>query len=121
MAVKRIFITTFLTLMYVLSFATHATEEVVVTARKTAEKLQEVPISVSVIDNDQLQNMAINDLQDLSVYVPGLQQQVLPLASRLILRGVTSGDNNAFEQAIGIYVDGIYRGRMNQQHAGYLI
>ena len=93
-------------------------DEVVVTARKTTEKLQSIPVSVSVIDKYQIQNLVINDLQDLSVYVPGLQQQVLPLSSRIILRGVTSGDNNAFEQAVGVYVDGIYRGKMNQQHAG---
>ncbi len=132
MAFIRSFAAYLLTIMCFISINAHASEgrnittdpknnpidEVVVTARKKVEKLQEVPISVSVIGKDQIQDLVIDDLQDLSLYVPGLQQQVLPLTSRLILRGVTSGDNNAFEQAVGTYVDGIYRGRMNQQHAG---
>ncbi len=132
MVFARSFTPAILIVIYLISVNTHANEEqnstieskkkpideVVVTARKATEKLQEVPISISVIDKKKIHDLVINDLQDLSVYVPGLQQQVLPLASRLILRGVTSGDNNAFEQAVGIYVDGIYRGRMNQQHAG---
>lgn len=93
-------------------------DEIVVTARKVSEDLQDVPMSISVLDTADLQHQAIHNLRDLSVYIPGLQQQVLPITSRLILRGVTSGDNNAFEQAVGTYVDGIYRGRMNQQQAG---
>lgn len=93
-------------------------DEIVVTARKKSEVLQDVPMSVAAFDAQELKDRDIHNLDDLSVYVPGLQQGDLAITSRLTLRGVNSGDNNAFEQSVGTYVDGIYRGRMNQQHIG---
>ncbi len=92
--------------------------EVVVTARKKSEVLQDVPMSVAAFDSDELVELGVHDLKDLSAQVPGLQQNDLAISSRLTLRGVNSGDNNAFEQSVGTYVDGIYRGRMNQQYIG---
>lgn len=93
-------------------------EAVVVTARKKSEVLQEVPMSIAAFEADELVELGIDGLKDLSTQVPGLQQNDLAISSRLTLRGVNSGDNNAFEQSVGTYVDGIYRGRMNQQHIG---
>lgn len=93
-------------------------DTVVVTARKKSEELQDVPMSVAAFDGDVLEDQAINNLNDLAQLVPGLQQGDLAISSRLTLRGVNSGDNNAFEQSVGTYVDGIYRGRMNQQQIG---
>ncbi|HWT14370.1 MAG TPA: TonB-dependent receptor [Patescibacteria group bacterium] len=92
--------------------------EVVVTARKKSEVLQDVPMSVAAFETDELVELGVHNLKDLSTQVPGLQQNDLAISSRLTLRGVNSGDNNAFEQSVGTYVDGIYRGRMNQQHIG---
>ncbi len=92
--------------------------EIVVTARKKSEVLQDVPMSVTAFDAEEIRDRAIANLDDLSVHVPGLQQGDLAITSRLTLRGVNSGDNNAFEQSVGTYVDGVYRGRMNQQHIG---
>jgi iron complex outermembrane receptor protein len=93
-------------------------DTVVVTARKKSEELQKVPQSVVTLDAAQLQALGIDNLADLAEHVPGLQQQELAITSRLTLRGINSGDNNAFEQSVGVYLDGIYRGRMNQQHIG---
>lgn len=93
-------------------------DAVVVTARKKSEALQQVPMAVLALDADELQELGIDSLGDLGDHVPGLQQQELAITSRLTLRGVNSGDNNAFEQSVGVYFDGLYRGRMNQQHIG---
>jgi iron complex outermembrane receptor protein len=93
-------------------------DAVVVTARKKSELLQQVPMSVVSLDADEQRKLALDDLRDLGRVVPGLQQGDLAITSRLSLRGVNSGDNNAFEQAVGVYVDGVFRGRMNQQHIG---
>lgn len=95
-----------------------ALEEVLVTARKKSELLQQVPMSVVSLDADEQRKLALDNLNDLGAVVPGLQQGDLAITSRLTLRGVNSGDNNAFEQAVGVYVDGVFRGRMNQQHIG---
>lgn len=91
---------------------------VVVTARKRTELLQQVPMAVISLDGRELAERGIDKLDDLAAAVPGMQQGDLAITSRLTLRGVNSGDNNAFEQAVGVYVDGIYRGRMNEQHLG---
>ena len=93
-------------------------DAVVVTARKKSEALQQVPMGVVALDADDVRERGIDTLADLGDAVPGLQQQELAITSRLTLRGVNSGDNNAFEQSVGVYVDGLYRGRMNQQHIG---
>lgn len=93
-------------------------DAVVVTARKKSEVLQDVPQGVVALDAGELHRQGIDNLADLAAAVPGLQQQELAITSRLILRGIHSGDNNAFEQSVGVYLDGIYRGRMNQQHIG---
>lgn len=92
--------------------------EIVVTARKKSEVLQDVPMSVAAFDGEEIEAKGIQSLDDLADHVPGLQQGDLAITSRLTIRGVNSGDNNAFEQSVGTYVDGIYRGRMNQQHIG---
>ncbi len=93
-------------------------DAVLVTARKKSELQQQVPMSVVSLDADEQRRQAIENLDDLGAAVPGLQQGDLAITSRLSLRGVNSGDNNSFEQAVGVYVDGVYRGRMNQQHIG---
>ncbi len=100
------------------SAAPQTLDAVVVTARKKSEDLQKVPMSVVALSFEELQKLGIDNLADLGAHVPGLQQQDLAITSRLTLRGINSGDNNAFEQSVGVYVDGIYRGRMNQQHIG---
>ena len=94
-------------------------EVIEVTARKKIESIQNVPMSVNAVTGKHIENMGINDIEDLSAIVPGLEQPKLAIQSRLSLRGVSSGDNTSFEQSVGTYVDGIYRGRMNQQRAGF--
>jgi outer membrane receptor protein involved in Fe transport len=92
--------------------------EIVVTARKKSEPLQDVPMGVVALDADAQRELGIDNLADVADHVPGLEQHDQAITSRLTLRGVNSGDNNAFEQSVGVYVDGLYRGRMNQQHIG---
>lgn len=96
-----------------------ALEIIEVTARKRIESVQTVPSSISAVTGELIQGMGVNNVEDLSKYVPGLEQPKLANSSRLSLRGVSSGDNPSFEQSVGTYVDGVYRGRMNQQRAGF--
>ena len=90
-----------------------------VTARKKVESMQSVPMGVVAVTDAQLQERGIDDVQELSHYVAGLEQPRLAIQSRLSLRGVSSGDNQSFEQAVGTYVDSVYRGRMNQHRSGF--
>ena len=93
-------------------------QEVVVTAEKREENLQTTPISISVLNGQQLTNRHIQSLTDLIAGgVPSLN--VTPYASRpfnliLAIRGVgvmTDTNQPARESGVGVYVDGVYLGR----------
>lgn len=84
-------------------------EEVIVTAQKRAESLQDVPISVSAMQGDKLQSAGIPNLQALSDHVPNLYIAAASVNTNIYMRGVGSGNNQGFEQSVGMYVDGISR------------
>lgn len=93
-------------------------EEIIVTAQKRSENLQETPISISVLGNEDLANRHVQSLLDLGDgAVPSLR--VAPFFSRpgaLIINvrgvGVLSDSNQpARDQGVGVYVDGVYLGR----------
>lgn len=86
-------------------------EEIVVTARKREQSLQDVPISVSAVDGGKMAEAGISNLADLSAYVPNFQQANSPLGQVLSIRGISSGINQGFEQSVVQYVDDIAMGR----------
>jgi len=95
-------------------------EEVIVTAQKRAESLQDVPISVTAIGGKQIQDAGIPDLTALADYVPNLHIATASVNTNIYMRGVGSGNNQAFEQSVGMYIDGVYMGRGRQYRAGFL-
>jgi iron complex outermembrane receptor protein len=89
-------------------------DEIVVTAGKREQTLQDAPISVSVVDNDIIEQSEIQDLIDLQSVVPSLQVQQIQLSSQtnFIIRGFGNGANNAgIEPSVGVFIDGVYRSR----------
>lgn len=95
-------------------------EEVIVTAQKRAQSLQDVPISVSAIQGDKLKSAGIPNMQALSDYVPNLYIAAAAVNTNIYMRGVGSGNNQGFEQSVGMYIDGIYMGRGRQYRAGFM-
>ncbi len=85
-------------------------EEVVVTAQKRAENVQEVPISISTYSGDFLEQSGIDTLQDLGDYTPNLTLSTSSnLANnRIIMRGVGSVGDNAIEPSVAVFIDGVY-------------
>src|SRR5690606_16200072 len=85
-----------------------------VTAQKREEVLQDVPISVTVLDQQLLQDTGVYDIKDLQTLVPGLtvtstQSEAITTAR---IRGIgTVGDNVGLESSVGIVIDGVYRPR----------
>lgn len=85
-----------------------------VTAQKREEALQDVPITVTVIDEQLLRDTGVRDIKDLQVLVPGLtvtstQNEAITTAR---IRGIgTVGDNVGLESSVGIVIDGVYRPR----------
>jgi iron complex outermembrane recepter protein len=98
----------------------YALEEIIVTAQKRAQSLQDVPISVSAMSADKMSEAGIENLADLSAYVPNLQVVDGGLSPQMIIRGIGSGSNQGFEQSVGTYSDGVYTGRSLQSRAAFM-
>jgi iron complex outermembrane receptor protein len=93
-------------------------EEVVVTAQKRETNLQKTPIAISVLGEDDLQARHVQSIEDLGDgAIPSLR--VAPFFARnsaltLGMRGIGAlGDANqpARDQAVGVYINGVYLGR----------
>lgn len=83
--------------------------EVIVTARKRAERLQDVPVSVQAFSAEQLDARGIQDIRDLSLAVPGLTVTDLGGYNLIYLRGVgTDIFIPSAEPSVATYVDGVY-------------
>src|ERR1700761_737913 len=91
-------------------------EEVTVTARFRAEKLQETPLAITAVSGDTLQARGATDVTNLAAFVPNAV--INPLGAgwgatiAASIRGVGLSDNSlSFEPGVPIYVDGVYLGR----------
>ena len=86
-------------------------EEILVTATKRAESIQDVPVSVSVISADTMAATGITDMEDLSLYVPNFEINSASILPNLYVRGLGSGATHSIEQSVGRFVDEVYIGR----------
>lgn len=89
-------------------------EEVVVTAAKRAQTLQEIPIAVSVTSSDTIEKAQIQDISDLQSLIPSLRVTTLQTSrnTNFVIRGFGNGANNpGIEPSVGVFVDGVYRSR----------
>ena len=92
-----------------------AATEIVVTAQKREQRLEDVPISVNVVSGEQLRANYLSDVRDLSTYVPNLTVGDTPGENQVAIRGLSTGPrNNLFEQAVTTTVDGIVGARALQ-------
>lgn len=95
-------------------------EEIIVTAQKRAESLQDVPISVTTLAGEKMQKTGINKIEDLQQFVPNLQMTETGISTQVYIRGVGTGNSQGFEQSVGQYIDGIYYGRQQLIRAPFL-
>ena len=89
-------------------------EEIVVLSTKRQATLQEIPVAVSVVQAEDLQQSQVNDIKDLQFLVPSLRVTQLQSSgnTNFIIRGFGNGANNAgIEPSVGVFVDGVYRSR----------
>jgi len=88
--------------------------ELVVTAQKREQNLQDVPIVVTTLPAKQLQDAGVRDIKDLQVLTPGLNvtSSTSGAQTSARIRGVgTIGDNLGLESSVGTVIDGVYRAR----------
>jgi outer membrane receptor protein involved in Fe transport len=89
-------------------------EGIVVTAQRREQRLQDVPVVVTALSEQILEDSGVRDIRDLQTLTPGLtvtstQSEVSTTAR---IRGVgTVGDNPGLESSVGVMIDGVYRPR----------
>ena len=89
-------------------------EEVIVTAQKREQNLQDVPVAVTAFTGAALERSGVKDMYQLSSIAPSLSvsQEQTSTASTFAIRGIfTSSQNFGLESSVGLYVDGVYRAR----------
>ncbi len=94
-----------------------ALEEIIVTATKREVSVHDVPVSMSVTSGEELNNLSINNLEELSGYLPNLTIADTAVTTNIYMRGIGSGLDRGFEQSVGLFVDGVYMGRSKQYRA----
>jgi outer membrane receptor protein involved in Fe transport len=93
-------------------------EEIVVTATKRAQSLQDTPVTVFVASADTIEKAQILDIKDLQTIAPTFRVSQLQNSANtsLSIRGFGNGGNNlGIEPAVGLFVDGVYRSRAAAQ------
>lgn len=95
-------------------------EEMIITARKRFETVQDVPVSVAAMGEIKLQEANIDNLEELSFYMPNVTISKAGSDDNVFIRGVGSGVNLGFERSVGTYLDGVYLGRGKQSRAAFL-
>jgi len=86
---------------------TEILEEIVVTAQIREQSLQDVPISVSAIDGEAIEDRSVDNLSSLSTSVPNFIVAETQIDTSISIRGVRSGANKGFEQSVPLNFDGI--------------
>ena len=85
-------------------------EEVIVTAQKRAENIQEVPISITAFGGDFLEENGIQRVSQVAYVTPNfsIAGSTQPSNSRIQIRGIGAAGNNAIEPSVGVFIDGVY-------------
>ena len=85
-------------------------EEIVVTAQKRAEKIQDVPLSITAVTSEDLKKAGVTTNLDLTQLVPGLKMDRIAGFTNPAIRGVTTSiDEPGADPNVATYIDGIYQ------------
>src|SRR3569833_3191948 len=95
-------------------------EEIVVTARKRLENLQDVPLSAEVVSGLAIAQRNNNTLTDLAQTTPSIHINSTGAGGQMFIRGIGSGTSLTFDQSVGTFIDDIYHGRTRVADAVYL-
>lgn len=89
-------------------------DDIIVTAQKREQNLQDVPIVVTSLSAETLQDAGVRDIKDLQILTPGMTvtSTSSEASTTARIRGVgTVGDNPGLESSVGVVIDGVYRSR----------
>jgi iron complex outermembrane receptor protein len=95
-------------------------EEIIVTAQKREESLQDVPISIVAVSGEYIAAQGYGELTDITAALPNVTVNQAALGDVLFIRGIGSGFNIGFEQSVATFIDGVYFGRGLQSRNAFL-
>ncbi|MDC0403795.1 TonB-dependent receptor [Porticoccaceae bacterium] len=95
-------------------------EEVVVTATKRAESLQDVSISMLAVSGETIREESITKMEDLTNSMPAVTVTSNPIGNFIFIRGIGSSTNQGIEQSVSMFHDGIYMGRHQLSRAPFM-
>ena len=83
--------------------------DIIVTATKRGERLQDVPAAITAIGGEDLQKRGLTNIEAIATQVPGLNFGQHAGATQIAIRGVGSTvDSGVTEPTVALYVDGVY-------------
>ena len=97
-------------------------EEIIVTAQRRSENVQDVPVAISVATGADLERLQVTNVESLQYATPSLVVAGGdPSRKRFGIRGISDQSRNAgFENRVGVYVDGVWVGRSAASNQGAL-
>ncbi len=96
-------------------------EEIIVTANKRSQNMQDVAISVTAFTAQALRDQGVNRIENFADFIPNVHYNVGTSIrnTEITIRGIKSDANSiGVEQASGVYVDGVYMGRPTMINVG---
>lgn len=94
--------------------ARFALDEIIITATKREESLQDVAMSVSAFGEEFFEDTGVKDLTELQQYTPSLSINTASESrtTSIRIRGIGSqGSNSGIDPSVGVFIDGVYQGR----------
>jgi iron complex outermembrane receptor protein len=89
--------------------------DIVVTAERRATNLQDTPLSIVAVTQEDVDAKGIEDLEDLSHFTPNLSispsRGAGASSANFVIRGISGGGGATGERGVGLYIDGIYMPR----------
>lgn len=86
-------------------------EEIMVTSQKRSLSIQEVAGSVIALPGETIEEMGVENIEDLTALAPNIHLTETGISTQLRIRGIGSDNSQGFEQSVGVFVDGVFRGR----------
>ena len=83
--------------------------DIIVTAQRRSEKLEEVPMTVQVVSQETLTNAGINTVRELANVTTGFQVGNSGSYPQPAIRGITTINAGAYENNVALFVDGLYQ------------
>lgn len=97
------------------SETTQGLQDIIVTAQRRSENLQNVPIAITSASADTLATARVDNISNIQAISPSITFRATNISSstaNVIIRGLgTTGNSRSFEGSVGVFIDGVYRTR----------